>query len=114
MDKKRIISFINGFTISLILTVVAYLLVVENILSGWILLTAILTIAILQFIVQLLFFLNLGQETGPRWKLTIFISTLGLVLMIIIGSLWIMNHLNYNMMSSPQKIEQYTQTEDAF
>lgn len=113
-NKKRIRSFINGFALSLILTLLAYWFVVDAIFKGWVLLTVILVIAIIQFMVQLLFFLNLGQESKPRWKLVIFLSTLALVLIITLGSLWIMNHLNYNMSSSVKKIENYTQSQDGF
>lgn len=112
--KKRITSFTIGFTLSLILTLAAYLAVVDDIFSGWVLLTVILIIAVIQFAVQLIFFLSLGQEAKPRWKLVIFVSTLGLVLIIMLGSLWIMNHLNYNMSSSVKSIENYTNSQDGF
>ena len=113
-SKKRIKSFIIGFILSLVLTLAAYLAVVDSIFSGSILLIVILGIALMQFVVQLLFFLSLGQESKPRWKLAIFLSTLAIVLIIMLGSLWIMNHLNYNMSMSPQKIENYTQSQDGF
>jgi cytochrome o ubiquinol oxidase operon protein cyoD len=73
---------------------------------------AILTLAVLQFIVQLFYFLHLGSETGPRWNLVVFLSTLGIVLILVVGSIWIMNHLNYNMMASPSQMDSYIQSQD--
>jgi cytochrome o ubiquinol oxidase subunit IV len=77
-----------------------------------ILIPILLIVAILQLIVQLIFFLHLIHESKPRWNLLFFISTIGIILIMIIGGIWIMNHLNYNM--TPQKVNQYIQNEDAF
>lgn len=55
-------------------------------------------LAILQAIVQAICFLNVWGEKGPRWNLLIFVSTLSVVIIIIVFSIWIMNHLDYNMM----------------
>jgi cytochrome o ubiquinol oxidase operon protein cyoD len=49
----------------------------------------------LQAGVQIVFFMHLG--TKNRWNLAMFISTAGLVIVIVGGSMWIMSHLNYNM-----------------
>ncbi len=100
----RIITYLTGFILSLTLTLAAYFIVTAHVASGHVFLThhfvmiAALILALAQLIVQMIFFLHLHEETGPRWNLAIFISTIGLVLIIVVGSLWIMNHLNYNMM----------------
>jgi len=57
-----------------------------------------LALAVVQAICQSIFFLNVLSETGPRWNLLIFISTLSIMLIIIIGAIWIMQHLDANMM----------------
>jgi plastocyanin len=43
------------------------------------------------------FFLHLGREKKPRWNLLFLISTIGIILVVVVGSIWIMNHLHYNM-----------------
>jgi len=95
---------------SIILTVEAYLLVVHRVLQGKSLVAAIIGLALTQFLVQLFFFLHLGRETKPRWKLMVF----GLMVMIVVifvgGSLWIMYNLNYNM--SPSQINNYLNSQD--
>ena len=103
-----------GFIFSMALTIMAYHLVVYHLLPAMILLVTILVLAFVQLAVQLIFFLHLNQEKRPRWNLVMFITTFGLILIVVVGSIWIMNHLNYNMMSSPQQIEQYTQSQDGF
>jgi cytochrome o ubiquinol oxidase operon protein cyoD len=92
-------SYTIGFGLSVALTLVAYLLVVNQKLSHRWLLATIVTLALVQFLVQVVFFLHLGTETKPRWKLLVFLSMVSIVAILVIGSIWIMDNLNYHMMS---------------
>ncbi len=113
--KKNIqwIKYVTGFVLSILFTLAAYVVVEihvgseHSIISHEVLIPAILGLAFVQFIIQLVFFLHLGEESGPRWKLAVFLSTFALVLVVVVGSLWIMNHLNNNM--TPVQIDQYLQ-----
>ncbi len=58
----------------------------------------ILVLAVLQAIVQCICFLHLWREKGLPWNLIMFTSTIGMAFIIIAFSIWIMHHLNYNMM----------------
>jgi cytochrome o ubiquinol oxidase operon protein cyoD len=98
-------SYIIGFILSIIFTLAAYFLVVNHLLTGETLVAAILGFAMVQLVVQLLFFLHMGQEKKPRWNLVIFLSFVSIIAMIIVASLWIMAHLNYNM--SPTDMDTY-------
>lgn len=99
-----------GFIISVFLTILAFLLVNLQVKSDHLLiehglLTAIVIgLALVQLMVQLIFFLHLGQESKPRWNLIMVISTAGVIFILVVGSLWIMNHLNYNM--TPDQMNQ--------
>jgi cytochrome o ubiquinol oxidase operon protein cyoD len=90
-------SYVAGFLLSLIFTVMPYYLVVERAVSGDALVATILGFAVLQMIVQIVFFLHLGREPKPHWNLAFFISTIGIILVVVVGSLLIMHHLHYNM-----------------
>ena len=58
--------------------------------------------------VQLVFFLHLDEESGPRYKLAAFGFMALILLIVVVGSLWIMQHLNYNMTHmSPQDKNDY-------
>jgi cytochrome o ubiquinol oxidase operon protein cyoD len=105
MDHKKLLqAYIIGFILSIILTLTPYFLVVNHITTSNTLLILILGLAFIQLIVQLAFFLHLGREPKPKWNLVFFISTVGIVFIVVGGSLWIMNHLNYNMM--PTQMDQ--------
>ena len=103
-------SYITGFIISVALTLAAYFAVVNHMFSGTTLIVAIVALAFLQFIVQLIFFLHFGRGKDGHWNLTIFFSTVGIIFILVAGSIWIMNHLNYSM--SPDQMNQYIQSQD--
>lgn len=98
-------TYVTGFIWSIGLTLIAYALVVHHALSATTLTAAIIGLALVQFMIQLLFFLHLGRETKPRWKLFVFLFMVMVVLILVFGSLWIMNNLNYRM--TPQQINTY-------
>jgi cytochrome o ubiquinol oxidase operon protein cyoD len=99
-------SYITGFILSIALTLAAYFAVQQHALSNHIiyshkfLIPFILVLAVVQLLVQLIFFLHIGRGSDRGWNLAALISTISIILILVIGSLWIMNHLNYNMTPS--------------
>jgi len=100
--QGSLLSYISGFLLSLLLTAAAYIAVTQHTFSGAALITIIIVLAILQVLVQLFFFLHLGSETRPRWKLIVLLFMLMILGLLVFGSLWIMQNLNYSMMSPEQ------------
>jgi len=103
-------KYVTGFMLSVVLTVITYLLVTHHSFSRETIIVAIMGLAFLQFIVQLFFFLHLGSDTRPRWKLYVLLFMLLIVGIIVIGSLWIMNHLNYHM--DMEHVHEYLNAQD--
>lgn len=89
---------VTGFVLSILCTVAAYLIVAENIYRPWIYLVMVAGLGFIQTIIQMLFFFHLGVEQKPRWNLVMFLFMVLVVVIIVGGSIWIMNNLNYNMM----------------
>lgn len=118
--KRTLTSYIIGFILSIVFTLAAAWLVWVYVSSGRtlfdreLLIGMILLLAIAQLFVQLIFFMHLADESGPRWKLGALLSAVGIILIIVIGSIWIMDHLNYNMMASPADMNAYIQSQDGF
>lgn len=100
---NRELSFrVTGFIASLVLTITAYFIIVNPEFFNFNTKTAIMVIfilALIQSLVQLIFFINVWKEKGPLWNLLIFISTVFIIFIVVFFSMWIMEHLNYNMMS---------------
>lgn len=109
-------SYIVGFILSLVLTLASFIMIQIHITSYHetipheVLIPVIMILAVTQLIVQLQFFLHLSQESRPRWNLIFFVSTVGVVLLVMIGSLWIMSNLNYRM--TPEQMNQYIMNQD--
>jgi len=89
--------YIIGFLLSLVFTVVTYYLVVYKSFSAHILLGWIIAFAFLQMAIQLIFFLHLGREKKPHFNLFFLTSTGGIILLVVVGSIWIMSHLTHHM-----------------
>jgi cytochrome o ubiquinol oxidase operon protein cyoD len=91
-------KYVTGFVLSLVLTLAAYSLVVYGTMSGLWLLMTLGALALVQMVVQLIYFLHLGDEVGPRYKLWTFLAMAVTLLIVVVGSIWIMQNMNYNMM----------------
>lgn len=109
---KQINSYVVGFVLSLLLTIAAYLFVVEHLLAGNALIFAVVLFAIIQFYVQTIFFLHLGRGVGARMKFWLFVATIVVIAIFVGGSLWIMSNLNYRM--TPQEINNYLKDQSSF
>jgi cytochrome o ubiquinol oxidase operon protein cyoD len=98
IGEYEIKSYVIGFILSILLTMAAYILVVEDLLSGWPLLLSISGLALLQTLVQVIFFLHLGSKVMPNWSITAFYFMVIIVIIVAVGSIWVMYHLDYRMM----------------
>jgi len=104
--EARYKSYIIGFVLSIVTTLLAYFFVVNNVWPKEMLIYIVLGIAVVQLLVQAVFFLHLGR--GSRLKSITFLFAILIVLVVVIGSLWIMQNLDYNMMHmSPDEMEMY-------
>ena len=91
-------SYIVGFALSLLLTVLSFGAVMSGIVPRSMLLTIIVMLAVAQLLVQLVFFLHLGSAPEQRNNTVVFLLTVLLIATIVAGSLWVMNNANVNMM----------------
>ena len=62
-------------------------------------LTAISALAAIQVIVHLIFFLHMSTTSEKAWDNKVFLFTLGFVVILIIGTLFIMDNTAAHMMS---------------
>jgi len=89
-------SYIIGFVLSLLFTGTAFLSVIKNWVEGS---GLIVTLALLQFVTQLIYFLHLGKTPKASWSMVVFWFMLLIVIIVVLGSLWIMLNLNERGMS---------------
>lgn len=94
-------AYLKGFISSVVLTVLAFFLVVERarFFSPPYLVYALMGLALVQAALQLLFFLHVREGDKPRWEMVVFYFMVAILLIIIVGSLWIMHDLNDRVMA---------------
>ena len=105
-QKNSALTYSIGFFVSLLLTLAAYFVVTNRVAEGVWLVAIIVGLALIQLLVQLYFFLHLGQEAKPRWKLLTFGFMILVLIILVFGSLWIMQNLDYNMMHG-RELDEY-------
>jgi cytochrome o ubiquinol oxidase operon protein cyoD len=90
-----------GFVLSVILTVIPFWLVMGKVFeSSSTTAFVILGFAAVQIVVHMIYFLHMNTRVEGGWSMLALIFTLVLVVITLAGSLWVMYHLNHNMMPS--------------
>jgi len=88
-----------GFILSVILTAIPFWLVMNKVIEGSTMTAfVILAFAVVQILVHMVFFLHMDAKSEGGWNMLALIFTLVLLLIMLAGSLWVMHHLNSNMM----------------
>ncbi|MFT3754812.1 MAG: cytochrome o ubiquinol oxidase subunit IV [Pseudoxanthomonas sp.] len=88
-----------GFILSVILTAIPFWLVMGNVFANTATTAIVITaFAMVQVVVHMVFFLHLNAKSEGGWNMLATIFTLILLVITISGSLWVMHHLNKNMM----------------
>jgi len=98
-------GYMTGFILSVILTAIPFWLVMAGVLESR-LLTAVLVmgIGVVQILVHMIYFLHMNPRSEGGWTLMALIFTLIIVGIALAGSLWVMHHLNANMMPMTQEM----------
>ncbi|MGB8713979.1 MAG: cytochrome o ubiquinol oxidase subunit IV [Onishia taeanensis] len=91
-------SYVTGLILSIVLTVIPFGVVMSGDFSPLAMVGVITVTAVLQVLVQLVLFMHMSAKTDEGWNLTSFVFAVAILVLVIGGSLWIMHHLNLNMM----------------
>ena len=92
-------GYLTGFVLSVILTAVPFWLIMNDALeSKQLVAFIIMAFAAVQMVVHVKYFLHMSRKSEEGWTLVSLIFTLILVVITLAGSLWVMYHLDSNMM----------------
>jgi len=83
-------SYVIGFLLSIVLTIIPLAAVMLGSLDKTTTLIVILAAAVLQFVVQLLFFMHLREGENARWNIMSLLLGVLILVTIVGGSIWIM------------------------
>ncbi|MDQ0395343.1 cytochrome o ubiquinol oxidase subunit IV [Labrys monachus] len=92
-------SYLIGFVLSVVLTAVPFWLVMTGTLDSKLgTALAIMVLAAVQIVVHMIYFLHMNVRSEGGWTMMALIFTLVMVVITLSGSIWVMYHLNINMM----------------
>jgi len=94
-------GYLTGFVLAVVLTAIPFWLVMGDVLADrQVTALAIMAVAVVQIIVHMVYFLHMNTKSEGGWTMLALIFTVVLVVIALSGSLWVMYHLNHNMMPS--------------
>ncbi len=92
-------DYMTGFVLSVILTAIPFWLVMSGVIENRIVTAAlVMAIGTVQIVVHMIYFLHMNSRSEGGWTMLALIFTIIIVVIALSGSLWVMHHLNANMM----------------
>ncbi|MBQ0821711.1 cytochrome o ubiquinol oxidase subunit IV [Microvirga terrae] len=92
-------SYMTGFILSLILTAIPFWLVMGDVLGDTRTTSIIIIVlAAAQIVVHMIYFLHMNTKSEGGWTFLALLFTLILVVITLVGSIWVMYHMDQNMM----------------
>ena len=96
-------GYMTGFLLSVFLTAVPFYLVMSGVLGDkQVTAFVIMAFAAVQIVVHMIYFLHMNTTSEGGWTMMALIFTIVMVVIAMTGSLWVMHHLNVNMMPAHQ------------
>jgi len=94
-------GYMLGFMASVFLTAIPFWLVMGDVFSSRnTTVLIILAFALVQILVHMVYFLHMNFQSEGGWTMLSLIFTVILLFITLAGSLWVMHHMNVNMMPS--------------
>lgn len=92
-------DYIIGFVLSVILTAIPFGLVMSGIITDTrVTAGVVMVFALVQIVVHMIYFLHMNSKSEHGWTLMALIFTVIILTICLAGSLWVMYHMNANMM----------------
>ena len=92
-------GYVTGFVLAAVLTAIPFWLVMSDVIGdSRITGLVVMAFAIVQVVVHMIFFLHMNTRSEGGWTVLALIFTVTVVVITLVGSLWVMHHLNANMM----------------
>jgi len=91
-------GYMIGFGLSVILTAIPFALVMTGVLPTNATAMIVMGAAAVQIVVHMIYFLHMNSKSEGGWTMMALIFTIVIVVICLAGSLWVMYHLNTNMM----------------
>lgn len=91
-------EYVIGLALSIVLTIIPFYLVMTGTWNDTMVVATIVVAAIAQVLVQMVFFLHMNGSSEQSWITIAVVYTLFILVFIVIGTIWVFEHLNHNML----------------
>ncbi|MFB6434804.1 MAG: cytochrome o ubiquinol oxidase subunit IV [Candidatus Malihini olakiniferum] len=91
-------SYIIGFFISVILTVILFCLTKVCAAPQSLIMAGMVCCAVVQILVHLVYFMHLNSSSEQRWNVVVLVFAILIIAIVVVGSIWIMLSAHHNMM----------------
>jgi len=91
-------GYLIGFALSVLLTAVPFGVVMAGGVAAPVAAGLCMVLALVQIVVHMVFFLHMNSKSEAGWTMMALIFTIIVVVIALTGTLWVMYHMNANMM----------------
>ena len=92
-------SYMTGFVLSAVLTAIPFWLVMAGVIAdSQMAALAVMGIGFVQIVVHMVYFLHMNTKSEGGWTMLALIFTVVMVAITLAGSIWVMYHMNGNML----------------
>jgi len=99
--RHEVGGYVMGFALAIVLTIASFWVTRTNFIYGPALAVALLVLAVAQMGVHLVFFLHITTDPDNTNNVLAIAFGVLIVCLVVFGSIWVMIHMNQNMMPMP-------------
>jgi cytochrome o ubiquinol oxidase operon protein cyoD len=101
--RREVWGYITGFALAILLTIASFWVPSTSFIYGPSLAVALLVLAVAQMGIHLVFFLHITTDPDNTNNVMALAFGVLIVCLIVFGSIWVMVHMNQNMMPMPME-----------
>ncbi|GAB3788969.1 cytochrome o ubiquinol oxidase subunit IV [Dyella agri] len=98
-------GYVVGYIAAMLLTIAAFVMAPSTNMAPFSIEAGLAVLAIAQMLVHLIFFLHINTAPVQKTNVMAFAATMLIIAIVVIGSMWIMAHLNHNMVPMSQVMQ---------
>jgi cytochrome o ubiquinol oxidase operon protein cyoD len=99
--RREVGSYVLGFALAIVLTFASFWMAQTKFIYGPSLAVGLLVLAIAQMGIHLVFFLHITTDPDNTNNVLALAFGILVVCLIVFGTIWVMTHMNHNMMPMP-------------
>jgi len=99
--RREVAGYVLGLVLAALLTIASFWMARTNLVYGPALAVALLVLAVAQMGIHLVFFLHITTDPDNTNNVMALAFGVLIVCLVVFGSIWVMTHMNQNMMPKP-------------